>query len=227
MPDHTKRKVESIVRARTQNETVKSILGKQPREDSDAESDDDEVPAWIGTSLHGLMEQPKRSSQSLSQAVSISAPTRAAAGFKRSRRAGSQPDSLPPSLPSLRSKVPKAPRNTMLASDATVTATESETEDEDDLDAPIRRPIILSNTQLGGQAETKKSPPNSTTRTAQSVVTKRLEIDGTNSIDFATERPVKTVSSRLERIRKRLEESKQKTLKEEEDPNLHEIPTFL
>lgn len=226
MPDHTRRKVESVSRARTQGEAVKSILGKQPRMDSDAESDESdesEAPAWIGTSLHGLMEQRQRLPPSLSQAGSMSVPTRAAAGFKRSRKAASLQNSSPPSSPPLRSEAPKSSKNIMLASDPT--ATESD-DDDDDLDAPIQRPSHFP-TKPKVHKRQEKPHTNPTSRTAPSVVVQTTKADETVSMEFASERPVKAVSSRLERIRKRLEEAKQQKMKEEEEPNLHEIPTFL
>lgn len=53
MPTKTKRKLDGEARAKRQGEGVKKLLSKVSGAD-DTDDDPDAIPAWVGTSLHGL-----------------------------------------------------------------------------------------------------------------------------------------------------------------------------
>ena len=83
MPDETRRKVESVARAKKQAAAVQSLLRKQGHGSGSDEDSDGNGGAWLGTALHGLMESPRKSAASLIKIGKTTASTRAAAGFDR------------------------------------------------------------------------------------------------------------------------------------------------
>jgi len=54
MPAQTKRKLQGEARAKKQGDGVQKLLSKAPGANEDDDDEPDAVPAWIGTSLHGL-----------------------------------------------------------------------------------------------------------------------------------------------------------------------------
>ncbi|KUJ16242.1 uncharacterized protein LY89DRAFT_669776 [Mollisia scopiformis] len=87
MPDQTKRKVEAVERAKAQKSVLEGLIGKKVGDaDISDDSDDGDGLPYVGTSLHGLMDSPRRKATSLSK-VSAAATTRAAAGYKQSAQA--------------------------------------------------------------------------------------------------------------------------------------------
>ncbi|PBP25630.1 hypothetical protein BUE80_DR003488 [Diplocarpon rosae] len=126
MTDHNKRKAEAAALTKRQINIIESLNGNKLGASSD-ESDEEGLP-YIGTTLHGLMDSPRKKAASLAK-LGTKATTRAAAGF------------LAPAVQSrssfLRSPQPKhAPAQ--MQNDGS-----SETEeDDDDLDAPIAAPNL-------------------------------------------------------------------------------------
>lgn len=136
MPDQTRRKVESVTRSSAQKRALEGLLGKKADDISD-DSDTEALP-YVGTTLHGLMDSPRKRAASLLKAGSIPATTRAAAGFKRPAAEQKSPIIL---LDSPSTKY--VHRNGDKLKQEQASATESEEED-DDLDAPIPAPKLIS-----------------------------------------------------------------------------------
>ena len=82
MPDHTRRRVEAASHAKAQKAALEDLLPKQ--DDGSDDSDDAEGLPYFGTTLHGLMDSPRKKAASLTSLGKIAAATRAAAGFKQS-----------------------------------------------------------------------------------------------------------------------------------------------
>ncbi|TVY68979.1 hypothetical protein LSUE1_G007200 [Lachnellula suecica] len=140
MPDQTRRKVESINRSKIQQNVIGDLLSKaganNPK-DSDDSDDAVDLP-YVGTTLHGLMDSPRRKAASLGKIGSFTTTTRAAAGFKKpSTNLKSSQMSLPES--------PSAPRsgNARQIGPGSSTASDDE-DDDDDLDAPILAPRLTA-----------------------------------------------------------------------------------
>jgi hypothetical protein len=236
MPDQTRRKVEAVARAKTQKTVLAGLLGKEVGNgDVSDDSDDADGLPYVGTTLHGLMDSPRRKAASLTKLGTIAATTRAAAGFK-------QPvmQSKSGQLTALQSPRPKGalPRRQAPQRNYDST-TESESESEDDLDAPIPAPKLIAppnnsvpgpnshssffktkSTAAGGlitDSNISKRPGSSTatapTKNIQSQITEEL-VSSSSSY-----RP-----SRLEQARRqRLKEEK----KQQEKKNRDIIPTFF
>jgi hypothetical protein len=137
MPDQTRRRVEGVARSKTQRITIEGLLGKKAATDDIDDSDEDGLP-YIGTTLHGLMDSPRRKAASLSKVGSAKTATRAAAGFHKpaqskmnaSQRMGSEsPVSRKDHLSS------HAPNHQLNESTAS-------SDEDDDLDAPIPAPKL-------------------------------------------------------------------------------------
>lgn len=126
MPDATKRKLESIDRAKKQAEAVAKL--KKEKAKMEYESDPEAPEPWLGTALHGLMEEPTRTTSTITDVVDTASTSKAARDFKGNKvgrvdgyglDSGDETDEAP-------SRRPAQIRQ------------EAETESEDDdLDAPI------------------------------------------------------------------------------------------
>jgi hypothetical protein len=235
MPDQTRRRVESVARAKAQKTVLAGLLGKGVGNgDVSDDSDDADGLPYVGTTLHGLMDSPRRKAASLKKLGTIAATTRAAAGFKQPAA-----HSKSSQLTALQSPRPKGalPRGQAAQRNHDST-TESESED-DDLDAPIPAPKLIAprnnsvtgpnshtsffkakSTSAGGlitDSNISKKPGSSTstvpTKNAQSQISKGpISSSGSH-------RP-----SRLEQARRqRLKEEK----KQQEKKNRDIIPTFF
>lgn len=134
MPDQTKRKLESIKRSKTQQNSVAALLNKKPGDTKDSDDSDDagDLP-YVGTTLHGLMDSPRKKGASLGNVRSIKTTTRAAAGFSKS-------SALLKSSQISESESPK----TLRKGKAPQSEHESSTDDDDDLGAPIPAPKLVS-----------------------------------------------------------------------------------
>lgn len=126
MPDQTKRKVEAVARAKKQQAGLQGLLVKS----EGPESSDDEGLPYVGTSLHGLMDSPRKKAASLPKSTGTPT-TRAAAGYKAQSK-GTEIKVESPSRPSRSS-------NSALKLSKDDSATQS-LDDDDDLDAPILAP---------------------------------------------------------------------------------------
>ncbi|KAK0120750.1 hypothetical protein ONS96_010951 [Cadophora gregata f. sp. sojae] len=135
MPDQTKRKLEAATLAKKQRAMIEKLTGKKEN-GAESESDAEELP-YIGTTLHGLMDSPRKKAASLAK-LGSTATTRAAAGFKKpaiqsnSNQSKSLIDSPEPKHATKRAQA-----------DLTVESTD----DDDDLDAPIPAPKLNAPSQ--------------------------------------------------------------------------------
>jgi hypothetical protein len=231
MPDHTKRRLAAASRAKTQKVALEGALGKKTEDNSDDSDDGDGLP-YFGTTLHGLMDSPRKKAASLGRLGTVAATTRAAAGFKKSA-AQSKPNrdgmqESPQSKVAFRTAKAPQPRDD--------TPTES-SENDDDLDAPIPAPKL---TALNRKPVTNHgSPPNSREVSSTTVystkpfqaprsdVSVTTESTGSSSLSADGYIPgspeIRPRPSRLEQVRRH----KSGKEKEQEKKRLDVIPTFL
>lgn len=80
MPDQTRRKVEGVARAKKQAKAINDLKRKKALDDSDSEAEDVADP-WLGTALHGLMEETRAPTTTVTD-LDTSIKSRAAAGIK-------------------------------------------------------------------------------------------------------------------------------------------------
>jgi hypothetical protein len=140
MPDTTKHKIEAMARTKTQRAAIENLLGKK-RENGEMSDDSDDEGAlpYFGTTLHGLMDSPRRKAVSIAKPGTITATTRAAAGFEKPTI---QTKTARKSM--LGSPKPKSMARSTQAAPAKHIADETSDDDEDDdLDAPIQAPKRL------------------------------------------------------------------------------------
>jgi hypothetical protein len=237
MPDQTRRRVEAVSRAKAQKAVLAGLLGKGAGNgDVSDDSDDADGLPYVGTTLHGLMDSPRRKAASLTKLGIIAATTRAAAGFKQPAA-----QSKSGQLTALQSPRPKGalPRRQAPQRNHDST-TESESEDDDDLDAPIPAPKLIAprnnsvpgpnshssffkapSTSAGGlitDSNISKKPGSSTAMAPTKYVQSRITKEPVSS-SSSSHRP-----SRLEQARRqRLKEEK----KQQEKKNRDIIPTFF
>lgn len=234
MPDHTKRKVESVARSKAQRTVLQSLLGKKRAEEHSSDDSDGDGLPYVGTTLHGLMDSPKGKSASLSMLRNTKVATRAAAGFHTSDRVSSKssPSESPKPKSASRFIPPKAEHDG---------STESSDED-DDLDARIAPPKFTSSSRNPKLLQST-SIPCSTPSAAQNMhsllssrVTKKLssEKDTANATSIQSEpssvEALRTQSESRARIARRLENARlQRVKQEDEEKNKKKamIPTFL
>jgi len=213
MPDHTKRRIESVARAKTQKTALKGLLDKKTDGPALSDSDDEVGLPYVGTTLHGLMDSPRRKAASLTSLTTVTKSTRAAAGFYKSAAVPT------PIQKSILSPQPKRIKEQDQIKDEDVTAS---SDDDDDLDAPILAPQfapIKKEPILQPSLDPKKK------KTGFNATAARVEhISRTTSKSRLIEQSPERLSrpSRLEIARKRrAEEENEKT------KNLDFIPTFL
>jgi len=137
MPNETRRKVESINRAKTQRNALQTMISKAGKPKDSDDSDDAVDLPYFGTTLHGLMDSPRRKTAYLGKLGTIKSTTRAAAGFKKSS------GQLKSSQKSI-SESPQALRYGKLSKieQGSSTASSDDEYNDDDLDAPIPAPKL-------------------------------------------------------------------------------------
>ncbi|CZS89092.1 uncharacterized protein RAG0_00552 [Rhynchosporium agropyri] len=224
MPDQTKRKLEATAVAKRQRAIIAGILGKKESGANSDDSDIEELP-YIGTTLHGLMDSPRKKAASLARLNSV-ATTRAAAGFKPAIQTNTD---LHTSLVDS----PK-PKHALRQAQAQLLVESSDDDDDDDLDAPIPAPNLLALNRtpatsfslhsLSVKTTTiKREPLTSTSHVPKMEPHVKTEpslsssILGTMSSHHMEDAPK---PSRLERIRlARAKKEKAQKIKKEEDYN--------
>lgn len=224
MPEHTKRKLEAVARAKNQKSAVEDVTVKKAEVDDD--SDDGGGLPYFGTTLHGLMDSPRKKAASLAKSGTIITTTRAAAGFKQSA-AQLKPDSKQESpQPKVAIRLTKA----ILPNDS---VTES-SEDDDDLDAPIPAPKLTTHVRKSGPPSEFYSQSSTrileTTRSFPEPKKSSLATAETKSFSGSMPQP-KNVSPKIVSQPSRLEQARRQKAKLEnekkEKQTLDIIPTFL
>jgi len=230
MPDQTKRKLDASALAKRQRSIIEALNGKKEH-GAESDSDIEELP-YVGTTLHGLMDSPRKKAASLAKLGSI-ATTRAAAGFKKPaiQSNGDQSKSLIDS-PEPKHGTRRAQAELVLDS----------TDNDDDLDAPIPAPKLIAldrkpTTPLSPQVGSRpfkpttviKEPLDSSSSIAKSMPYIKVELSPTTTpaTIAANGETADTAPklSRLERLRlARAKKEKEQQIKKEDDYN--SIPTF-
>jgi len=219
MPTNTKRKVESVARSKSQRNALEALMNQDKDEDSDGAFGRDGLP-YVGTTLHGLMDSPRKKSTSLSKFAVDKASTRAAAGFSHSL--------------DQRSKRSESPQPKAVLHDGD----SSEISDDDDLDAPVPTPKLKTvqhvQTPIAQPIANFTSSKSSTDPGRLFLPQPDTKAPLANStrpqVDVKAAESRATSESRA-RIAKRLEQARSAKAKEEEDERkkkkLDSIPTFL
>ena len=240
MPDYTRRRVEGVERAKKQRTALEGLLGKKSQDtevsdDSDDDSDDDAGLPYVGTTLHGLMDSPRKRAASLMKAGSVATSTRSAAGFKKpaAQSKNTVSESPQPKSALRSSQVPQ------LNNDSS-----TESDEDDDLDAPIPAPKLTARDQRNTASLTSFSnsrPVTSTisvTQAAKSIPVSRpssstapaaKEQESTlasyvNTTDSRISTTGTTRPSRVEQAR-RLRAQQEKAQEAKKKPDV--MPTFL
>jgi hypothetical protein len=231
MPDHTKRKAEAAARAKAQKAALEGVLARGKKaEDSSDDSDDGDGLPYFGTTLHGLMDSPRKKAASLARLVTIAATTRAAAGFKQSA-AHSNPERQA-NQESPVSKTAFRAANAIQSKDA---STESSEDDDDDLDAHIpapkltyvdRKPVVNSHSYVSSSASIKTTKPfPEPKQSSLSTTSRSFVVESKPSFISRSPSPeIRPRPSRFDRARRekaKLEKEKQ------EKKGLDIIPAFL
>lgn len=179
MPDHTKRQKEGAERAETQRKVLSGILKKTDKAEKSDDSDSADGLPYIGTTLHGLMDSPRRRGMLLSKFAPVTTKTRSAAGYKR---------------PGLQSKeLMQGSPVSKITSKQTIhskTNTDTSSDEDDDLDAPVQAPKFFkreasvpvvvkasSSTKLVSQTKDALKPLNGSRRSVAGTAIKREKID--------------------------------------------------
>jgi hypothetical protein len=135
MPDHARRREESVAKSKAQRDTLEGLLRKKS-DAEDTDSNEDGLP-YVGTSLHDLMGSPGKKAASLSKIGPAQATTRAAAGFQKP----AQTKTASKQRTDFHSPLSESNHQPTLPSKDSEVSTASEDED-DDLDAPIPAPKL-------------------------------------------------------------------------------------
>lgn len=242
MPDATKRKVEAIARAKTQRAALEGLLGKKKDGGLSDDGDEGEVLPYFGTSLHGLMDSPRRKATTITKPGAIHVATRAAAGFQRpaSQSEFSRPSTSGSPKPKSMAKVKSTAQRQEPAEQET-----SSDNDDDDLDAPILAPKLpplkrkaspaaIPSDVYQQEVSLKGSPLAPASKPAASTITIKQElivapIEQESSLNFDDVPPF--LSSQVGPHMSRLERARQLKAKQEKEKQaknkLGDIPAFF
>ncbi|KAF4637740.1 hypothetical protein G7Y89_g352 [Cudoniella acicularis] len=240
MPDQTKRKVEGVNRSKTQKAVLEGLLGKKAEEVSD-DSDAEGLP-YVGTTLHGLMDSPRRKAASLLKAGSIIPTTRAAAGFKKPTTQQNSTSTLPSSPTSKGAKSPLM-KLERLEPEQLDSLTESDEED-DDLDAPIPAPKLVPmekklmpkdnllpfSRPLSSKPKnlpTLKETPLLETRSVKQEIREEKPIFSAASLDPKARNAPTNDKTRLSRVEFARQQRAKQELEKKRTRKLEAIPSFL
>ncbi|OBT88345.1 hypothetical protein VE02_03418 [Pseudogymnoascus sp. 03VT05] len=217
MGGETRRKVESIARAKKQADAINDIHGDQPKEEGD--SDESQGP-WLGTALHGLMEKPRASAVPFTDISGFHSTTKAAAGYKGSTVGRMETYDVP------------NPEETEFTKPASIKSTEEEgeTEAEDDDDDLAAAPVVTykgSSIKKESIEKTNVIPGSGEARQSEVIKSETFEPSSYNQGEPASDG--RTMSSEsMARIARRREQARIKRMKEEEDTkDAKYMPKFL
>ena len=237
MQDHTKRKVEGIGRAKAQRTTLQSLLGRIDNAEISEESDEGNGLPYVGTTLHGLMDSPRRRAASLVRIGSNQASTRAAAGFRKPAASSKLPEKAESESPL--SKFAFRPSQNCGGSIS------DSLDDDDDLDASISAPKLTSLEQKDNclaklvptsgsvvSASSLRQPSRSSTISkGRSFLPFRTSDEDSSRLSYMSNSYSRTRSDSSSRIAKRLEQARSLKVTQEQGEQtkkkLDIIPTFL
>lgn len=214
MPDQTKRKVESVNRSKTQRNAIENILNQKPGDPKDSDDSDNaaDLP-YVGTTLHGLMDSPRKKAASLGRIASVTTTTttRAAAGFQR-------PSALLRSSQLSVTESPRASRGSNAPQTGHGSSTASSDEDDDDLDAPIPAPRLHP-------LNPKQTPKDSLLSSSHSNIptTKPRKATGNISNSDASSWPKKVVTVEKSSSRVPYQEAKATTVSNTAKPRMSRV----
>ncbi|OBT68646.1 hypothetical protein VE03_01686 [Pseudogymnoascus sp. 23342-1-I1] len=220
MGEETRRKVESIARAKKQADVIKDIHGDQPRELEEGDSDESQGP-WLGTALHGLMEKPRASAVPLTDISGFHSNSKAAAGYKGSSVGRMETYDVPD------------PEELELTKPASIKSTEEEegeTESEDDDDdlaaAPAVNPTGPHIKKESIEKSNILSEPGEA-RKPELIKSETFEASSYNQGEPSS--AARTISAEsMARIARRREQARIKRIKEEEEAKEAKyMPKFL
>lgn len=239
MPNHTKRRVEGVAKAKAQRTVLQTLLGEKPgEEESSDDSDGDGLP-YVGTTLHGLMDSPRGKSASLSKIRASNVATRAAAGFGKPVQRSSQisPSVSPASKVASRLSLPKVEYDGSTES--------SDDDDDDDLDAPVasrnlssfnrKANLVPTAMDISRSAVTVIESSRSSTSTTQLSMENSSYSKVTTAVAPPKPVPTSSETARIDmeskaRLARRLEIAKLRKAKQEQEEKKKPtavIPTFL
>lgn len=206
MGDQTRRKVESVVRAKKQADAIKDIHGDQPRDEGD--SDESQGP-WLGTALHGLMEKPRASAVPLTDISGFHSSSKAAAGYKGSSVGRMETYDIPD---------PEEFKLTKSTSIESIEeAEETETEDDDD---DLAAALVVNHTSSYIKKESIEKS-NIVSDSKEEPRSKLLKDEMFEQSPYNQEQPssaTRIISAEsMARIARRREQARIKRMKEEED----------
>ncbi|KAB8297642.1 hypothetical protein EYC80_001450 [Monilinia laxa] len=222
MTDTTKRKTEEVTRSKDQRNILEKLVDKK-KEDGLSDGSDEETLPFFGTSLYGLMTNPKKREMSLMNISSPTRTTRAAAGFRNPTKMKAVQRPASPTFKHKTGVIDLDPDSTA-------------SEDDDDLDGPISAPKFSSSRpNIKEIMDTK--PAVMVTASKRAAKPSTLSSSSTPAtLDADLSRPAKASvadssshpSAAQDRIVRRIAHSKLKKKQEEEDKKkLDIIPTFL
>ncbi|KFZ13057.1 hypothetical protein V501_03907 [Pseudogymnoascus sp. VKM F-4519 (FW-2642)] len=217
MGGETRRKVESIARAKKQADAIKDIHGEQPREEGD--SDESQGP-WLGTALHGLMEKPRASAVPLTEISGFHSTTKAAAGYKGS------------TVGRMETYDVLVPEEFELTKPTSIKSTEEEgeTETEDDDDDLAAAPVVTQKgSHIKKESIEKRNIISESGEVRQSEVIKSESFEPSSYNQGEPTSTASTISAESKaRIARRREQARIKRMKEEEDTkDAKYMPKFL
>ncbi|KFX93468.1 hypothetical protein O988_06817 [Pseudogymnoascus sp. VKM F-3808] len=208
MGGQTRRKVESVARAKKQADAIKDIHGDQPREELEGDSDESQGP-WLGTALHGLMERPRASAMPLTDISGFSSTSKAAAGYKGSSVGRMETYDVPD------------PEEFELAKPTTIKPTEEaeETQSEDDDDDLGAAPVVNHRgSDIKKELIEKSNIISKSGESRQSELIKNETFEASSYNQGEQSPAERTMSAEtIARIARRREQARIKRMKEEED----------
>lgn len=239
MPDATKRMLEGIERAKKQADAVAELKRKKPK--YEVESEEDAPEPWLGTALHGLMEEPRAQFPTVTDVVETAVASKAAKGYKGNKLGRMDSYGLGSG-----SDTDQAPAR-VSTSKANQRGVGTESDEDDDLDAPLLPKPSITPWQLRLPVS---SPPSVTIETEVKIepglpprrrqyATSTSTEESTNLVNKGDEGVVelpRTSADILARMVKRRELARRKRDREDEDARREEvkkrkgidvIPTFL
>lgn len=217
MGGQTRRKVESIARARKHADAIKDIHGDQPRE-AEGDSDESQGP-WLGTALNGLMEKPRASAVPLTDISGFHSSSKAAAGYQGSSVGRMETYDVPD------------PEESGLTKPASIESTEGEEEmeTEDDDDDLAAAPVVNHTSSYIKKELIEKSNIISEIGAARQPELIKNEMFEPSSDNEEPTSAARTMSAEsMARIARRREQARIKKIKEEEDTKEAKyMPRFL